>query len=483
MKKKFLSSLFLIVILNVLIKPIYILGIDAEVINRVGEYTYGQYFAIINLTFILNVFLDLGINNFNTKNIAQHSFLLKKYFSKIISLKILLSFFYFLLIIILGYFFRYDLKLLLLLAINQVLAVVILFFRSKLAGLHLFIQDSIISVLDRFLLVIICSLLLWGGITSSPFKIEWFVYAQTISYLITAFFALNFITKIIVPINIKWEPIFSLAILKKSFPYALLIMLMTIYYRLDVLMLEIIIGPQEAGLYATSYRFFEASNMIAFLFAVLLLPIFSKLLKKNKSINELTFVSFKILMTISVTLFLVCYFYNNEIISFRYSNGSFSDLNNVLEQSSLILPILMGCFVCVSITYIFGTLLTANGNLRYLNYISLIAVIINVLLNYLLIPYYGAVGSALTSFLTQLIVTFFQIYLCFKLFKLKIIKEILIPFFLFFIGLLLIGEITSKIFAVWYFNMLIFGFSSIIWSFATRMISIDYFKVIISNKI
>ena len=80
-------------------------------------------------------------------------------------------------------------------------------------------------------------------------------------------------------------------------------MLMTIYYRLDVLMLEIIIGPQEAGLYATSYRFFEASNMIAFLFAVLLLPIFSKLLKKNKSINELTFVSFKILMTISVTLF------------------------------------------------------------------------------------------------------------------------------------------------------------------------------------
>ena len=135
-------------------------------------------------------FLDLGINNFNTKNIAQHSFLLKKYFSKIISIKILLSFFYFLLVIILGYFFRYDLKLLFLLAINQVLAVFILFFRSNLAGLHLFIQDSIISVLDRFLLVIICSLLLWGGITSSPFKIEWFVYAQTTSYLVTAFLLL-----------------------------------------------------------------------------------------------------------------------------------------------------------------------------------------------------------------------------------------------------------------------------------------------------
>lgn len=483
MKKKFLSNLFLIVILNILIKPIYILGIDAEVINRVGEYKYGQYFAIINLTFVLNIFLDLGINNFNTKNIAQHGFLLKKYFSKIISLKITLSFFYFLIIIIFGYFFKYDLKLLLLLAFNQFLAVFILFFRSNLAGLHMFFHDSIISVLDRFLLVIICSILLWGSVFSSPFKIEWFVYAQTISYLISACLALKFLSKRIVSLSINWNFLLSIAILKKSLPYALLIMLMTIYYRVDVLMLEVIVGPQEAGLYATSYRFFEASNMIAFLFAVLLLPIFSRLLKNNKSINELTFVSFKILMTISVTIFLLCFFFNEEIIFFRYSNGTFVDLENVLIQSSLILPILMGCFVCVSLTYIFGTLLTANGNLRYLNYVSLIGVIINITLNLILIPYYGALGSALTSLFTQLFVTLFQIYFCFKLFKLEPLRKFLVPFFLFFIGLFLIGKITYNIFAIWYVNMFIFGLLSIIWSFMTKMISLDYIKVIISNKI
>ena len=37
MKQKFLSSLFLIVLLNLLIKPFYILGVDAEVQNRVLE--------------------------------------------------------------------------------------------------------------------------------------------------------------------------------------------------------------------------------------------------------------------------------------------------------------------------------------------------------------------------------------------------------------------------------------------------------------
>ena len=79
MKKKFLSNLVLIIFLNLIIKPFYILGIDAEIINRVGEFEYGVYFSIINLTFLLNIFLDLGVNNYNVKNISQHSFLVKKH--------------------------------------------------------------------------------------------------------------------------------------------------------------------------------------------------------------------------------------------------------------------------------------------------------------------------------------------------------------------------------------------------------------------
>ena len=56
MKQKFVWNLFLIVILNLLIKPFYIIGIDAEVINRVGLTEYGNYFALINLSFYLTLF-------------------------------------------------------------------------------------------------------------------------------------------------------------------------------------------------------------------------------------------------------------------------------------------------------------------------------------------------------------------------------------------------------------------------------------------
>ena len=89
---------------------------------------------------------------------------------------------------ILGYS-SFQIKLLVILGINQILVAFILYFRSNLSGLLLFKQDSIISVMDRILLIGICSILLWGGVTSQPFQIEWFIYAQTGAYLFTAILA------------------------------------------------------------------------------------------------------------------------------------------------------------------------------------------------------------------------------------------------------------------------------------------------------
>ena len=48
---------------------------------------------------------------------------------------------------------------------------------------------------------------------------------------------------------------------------------------IDSIMLERMIddNAMQAGIYAQAYRFFEASNMLAYLFAALLLPIFSRM--------------------------------------------------------------------------------------------------------------------------------------------------------------------------------------------------------------
>ena len=478
MKQKFVWNILLVILLNLLIKPFYILGIDAEVINRVGASVYGNYFALINFSFLLNIILDLGITNYNVKNIAQHHQLVEKHFSGIITLRFILVFIYLLCTLFIAVFLGYSviqLKLLFILAINQALVAFILYMRSNLAGLHLFIQDSFVSVLDRILLIIMCSILLWGGVVSRPFQIEWFVFAQTIAYFITLLFCAFLLIKKTNILHIRWSLPFALIILKRSFPYALLILLMTIYYRVDSIMLERMLDDQsvQAGIYAQAYRFFEASNMIAYLFAALLLPILSRMIKMKESVVEIINCSFKMLMCFAFTISIFSYLYSYDLMSFRY--------HQYITESSEIFIILMTCFLFVSSTYIYGTLLTANGNLLQLNIVAGLGLTINVILNIILIPQYMAWGSAIASLITQSITGIAQFILCCYIFKLDL-RLTLFRIFIFSLGLFLFGYysqffINSKeLVFICYFIM------SIIWAFFTKLLSFSDFSLLIDNR-
>ncbi len=468
--------------LNVIVKPFYILGIDAEVLKQTGE-DYGIYFSLLGLTFILNIFLDAGIVNYNTKNIAQHKHLLQKHFSGIITIRIGLSFVYFILIYSLAWLLNYpsDYYLLLtILAFNQVLVAFILYLRSNLSGLLLFKQDSFISVLDRAILIGILSYLLWWRTSTTTFQIEWFAYAQTFAYSITLLTALFFVIKQTKKVSFKFNKIFSLAIIKQSLPYATLILLMMIYYRSDAIMLERLLpnGKQETALYAQGYRFFEAFNMLGFLFAGLLLPLFSKLIKEKKNIEDLLFTSFKILFSTSLVLALAAYLNRAEIIAWRYDI-----LGNQLHNSANSFGVLMLCFVAVSTTYIFGTLLTANGNLKRLNWLAFGGVLLNLVLNYILIPKLGAYGASLASFITQLITVVGQIILVFNLLKIKGIKPTVVST-LIFIFSLSIGFYTFNNYLElnWFLKFILFGIFGLVLSLLTKMIDIKHFLQVMKEK-
>lgn len=472
MNRKFATNLIFVLLLNFLVKPFYILGIDAEIQNRVGAEEYGMYFSLLGFTFLFTILLDVGIVNFNTRTISQQPFLIQKYFSKIVSLRILLAVVYAGFILFLGALIGYnqsEIYLLMWLVVNQILASFTLYFRSNLAGLLLFKYDSIVSVLDRFLLIIICSILLWGGITEEPFQLYWFVYAQTFAYFISAFTALIFLVSHQKVTRINWDKLFSLAIIRQSAPYALLILLMTFYYRADSVMLERMLedGKIQAGIYANGFRFFEAANNIAFLFASLLLPLFSNLLKNNKTVSSLVKLSSSILLPGAILVAITCSFYSQELIGARYVNSTF--------QSGQVFEILMICFVFISVTYIFGTLLTANGNLKTLNKIAFAGVVLNIGLNLVLIPIYKAYGAALASLITQALTAISQVALCKSYFHLSINYSLVLRALLFSILSILLGFILSQSFfefIPWFVSAIILFVSGIIFLFLFQLIEL-----------
>jgi O-antigen/teichoic acid export membrane protein len=115
-KRDFIFNISLLIFLNLLIKPFWILGVDVEVQNQVGAESYGLYFALFNFTILFNMLLDMGITNYNTRNIAQNTQLLSKHLSHILTLKFSLGILYFVVTLIaaliVGYH-GYQLKLLL----------------------------------------------------------------------------------------------------------------------------------------------------------------------------------------------------------------------------------------------------------------------------------------------------------------------------------------------------------------------------------
>ncbi len=415
MKGKFLSSLLLLVVLNLLVKPFYILGIDAEVQNRVGEEVYGNYYALLNFSFLLNILLDLGITNYNTRNIAQHPQLLSKHFFKILSLRFSLFLLYAFFTVVSGFLVGYsgeEFYLLSILMINQFFVAVIQFSRSNFAGLHLFKTDALISILDRGLLIVFCSVLLWSNLFHGEFKIEWFVYAQSIAYASSALIAIIALKTKVGRIKLDIKKAFSIALLRKSFPYALLIFLMMMYNRIDAVMLErLLVDGVQAGIYAQGFRILDAVNMFALLFAGLLLPIFARLLKKGESILEIKSLAFRILGALSIITALICFVYSSELMALRY--------DGVTALSGQSFGFLILSFIPVSLTYVYGTLLTANGSLKPLNYMAVFGLVLNVVLNLILINQFKAVGAAVATLVTQALTCVIQIILVHKLLKIK----------------------------------------------------------------
>ncbi|MBN8703306.1 MAG: oligosaccharide flippase family protein [Bacteroidetes bacterium] len=469
MQKKFVTNLALLLFLNLLIKPFWILGIDRSVQNAVGAADYGMYFALFNFSFLLNIILDFGITNFNNKNIAQNNHLLTKHFSSIVVLKIILAVIYLIITIISGFVIGYDVKLtkmLILLAFNQFLISFIMYLRSNLAGLHLFKTDSFVSILDRLIMIAICGVLLWGNVFDVQFDIIWFVYSQTAAYFFTALITFIIVVRKVDSLQLKWSFPFSLMILKKSFPFAVLVLLMTFYNRIDAVMLERILpdGEEQSGIYAQAYRLLDATNMIAFLFAGMLLPIFSRMIKYKESVEQLVKLCFTLLITLSVMVAVCCAFYSEEFMHLLYKQH--------IELSSPVFAILMCCFIATSTTYVFGTLLTANGNLKELNTIAASGMVVNIALNFLLIPVYKATGSAMSSLFTQVATGLAQVLMVQYQFRFNINYRLLSKLAVYVFGVICINYFSKMMTEQWMLNFVASAVGCVVWAFLIRLINI-----------
>ena len=468
LNREFIINVAFLLAINLLIKPFFIFGIDLKVQNTVPAGDYGLYFSLLNFTYLIQIVNDFGIQYFNNRNISQHRQLIDKYFPNIIVLKFLLAFLYLILSIgfalALGYRLD-DFRILGFLLLNQIFLSFIFFLRSNISGLRFYRRDSFLSAFDKLMMILICSILLWLAPFKDAFQIEWFVYAQTASYALTALVAFLFLYPHLSPIKLRFNWPFLALIIKKSYPYAISVFLIAIYTRVDAVMIERLLpdGKFEADIYASAYRLMDASNMLIFLVAGLLLPMFARLLKDKVSPAPLLKMSFQSLYVCTLSVTLGAIFYRNQLMELLYIDAT--------NYSGQVLAMLIPCFLITGIIYTFGTLITATGKLRRLNYIFATCVALNIGLNLILIPEHKALGASAATLATQGLVAVLEIFLCFSIFKFRPQLSSLFRLFVFSTGVFGISYLVYHLLP----QQALIGFFSIcalalLWSFPSGII-------------
>lgn len=186
-----------------------------------------------------------------------------------------------------------------------------------------------------------------------------------------------------------WRPLTRVAL-----PLGIAGILVTVYYRIDQVMLFNLRGPREAGIYGAAYRILDPLHFFPAAVMSSLLPVLAAAKGRDPmriarlvqaGADYLTVVSLPVLGT-SIAL-------SSPLIRLVFGPG--------FEGAAALLPILMLAFVFVCFGYLAGYLIpVANLQWRYAGYAALGAVV-NVGLNAAFIPAYGAHAAAWSTVATE----------------------------------------------------------------------------------
>lgn len=386
----FFKGLSWLIALNLLVKPVWIFFIDRQVQNTVGHEAYGKYFALLNLSFVLLFLADAGLGTLLNQRMAYQEKLNTR---QLIRIKGILLLLYFISGCFIGWLTHItQWNLLIYIFLIQLLNSLFVFLRNIITARQYFTADAWFSILDKFLMILICGSLLYTTFFGT-INLVIFLQVQLACTSIATILLLWFIMQkklLVVTGDADAENIIRAVI-----PFALVILLMGIHYRLDGFLLERLHpnGAYEAGVYASAYRLLDAGNMVGYLAASFLLSFISRHQHQSSIMEGALLPTRHGLLLLSAGLVSFTLVFAPWIQQVLYhSSGPYH--SNVLALCLSALP-------AYYLVHIYGSALTATYRLNSFIAILVISVVLNLILNLLLLPVYGALGCCMAALASQ----------------------------------------------------------------------------------
>lgn len=387
---RFFKGLSWLIILNILVKPVWLFFIDRQVQISVGYEEYGKYFAILNLSYVLFFLSDVGICNMLNQRMANH---LQVNVLQLLRIKAFLLLTYFIVFCFIGWLTHIsDWTVLLLVILIQVLTSLLIFFRNIVTANQYFGVDAWLSVIDKMLMILFC-----GGILYTSFlgkiSLHLFLRIQAICTVIAVIASFFFIVKMKLITITGNEHIEK--IIKQVLPFALIVLLMSVHYRLDGFLLERIHpnGATEAGIYASAYRLLDAGNMVGYLASSFLVAFIARNLKEKEVLEDAIFNTRHLLMfcSLGAASFVIMFAPWLETLLY-HSNRSYN---------AFVMQLCIAAYPGYCLVHVYGSVLTGAAKFNQFITILVLSVVLNIILNIFLIPSYGASGCCIAALFSQ----------------------------------------------------------------------------------
>ncbi len=369
----------------------------AIVAGNIGVENTGKYFFALSFTTIFVVFVDLGLTNVLVREGARFQDKGKEYAGSILGLKLILGLFSYAAAIIVIHLLKYPVEtrqLIYLSGITMLFDSLHLTLYGVLRAMgHLQYEAGSIVVSQLLTLILGTAFLQLG------YPLIFLILAFTIPSALNAIFAgAILIRKYRVSLIPKYDAGRAMQVAKIAVPFAIAAVLARLYSYADTMILSKMAGDEALGLYSIAYKVTFAFQFVPLALVAATYPRFSEYFVHNR--DKLAFVferSVKYLLLIVAPIVIGISLLAPDIIT--------SVFKPAYLPAVPALRILLFGLIFSYISFPIGAFLNACDRQSTQTKIVAGALVANVLLNIILIPRFGIVGSAYAALIGNMLLT------------------------------------------------------------------------------
>ena len=368
-----------------------------------GPEGFGKYTTALAFFALFMALADFGLNTVSAREISRKDADEKKIMGNVFTLRIGISFIMILLGLGIIFFLPYedDLKGAILLSL------IAFFFSSSYTVLNGIFQKRLI--MDRVALIEVLGKTLQFVFVIGA--VHWNLGLLAIMSAFIAFMVFNasllfWWSHRFVPFSFQFDFQFWKKFLQQSFPLGLATILTFFYFKFDAILLSFLKGTEAVGIFGAAYKIIENATFFPAMIAGLILPLLARHIGNDMAgFKRIADAMAKTFLLIVVPLFIGGFILAEDIILLI---GGEEFLTSVP-----VLQILLFSLTFMFFGNFFNTLLIVDNKQKLLVKLLFICVIVNLSLNFILIPKYSYLGVAISSAFTELRVVFltgFSVY-------------------------------------------------------------------------